>query len=55
MISELKKAIKIHGAAQVCVWLGMKDTRTIHTWLSRGKIPDHKSKDVEKLMRRIFK
>lgn len=39
MISSLKKLQKKYGAAQVCVWIGIKDTRTFSQWLSRKKVP----------------
>ena len=46
MIEKLKKLKEKHGAAQVCVWLGIKDTRTLNTWISRNAIPFHKLEAV---------
>lgn len=50
MIRELKQITKSHGAAQVCVWLGIKDTRTLNTWISRKSIPFHMMKKVNEVI-----
>lgn len=39
MIKDLEKLKNLHGAAQVCVWLGIQDTRTLNTWISRKSVP----------------
>jgi len=50
VIKKLEKLKDIHGAAQVCVWLGLKDTRTLNTWISRKTIPFHKLEVVTKII-----
>lgn len=50
MIKKLEKLKEKHGAAQVCVWLGIKDTRTLNTWLSRKAIPFHMLEKVTELL-----
>lgn len=52
MIKKLNDLKNEHGAAQVCVWLGIKDTRTLNTWLSRSSIPFHMLEKVTKLVKR---
>lgn len=55
MIKKLKDLKEEHGAAQVCVWLSVKDTRTLNTWLSRKAIPFHMMEKVEKLINKRSK
>lgn len=50
MMAKLKKLVKLHGAAQVCVWLKMKDTRSLNQWLSRGSVPTYKRDQVEEVI-----
>lgn len=50
MIKRLKDLKDKHGSAQVCVWLGIKDTRTLNTWLSRKAIPFHMLDKVTKVV-----
>lgn len=50
MIEELKKLKKEYGAAQVCVWIGLQDTRTLNQWLSRKKVPFHYKEIVKKVL-----
>lgn len=52
MIKKLKSLVKNHGAAQVCVWLGIQDTRTLNTWISRETIPFHMVKKVEETIKK---
>jgi hypothetical protein len=52
MLKQLKKLTEKHGAAQVCVWIGITDTRTLNTWLSREQIPYKYLFIVEKLLKK---
>jgi hypothetical protein len=51
MIKKLEKLKAKYGPAQVCVWLGVKDTRTLNTWLSRGSIPFHMEEKVKQVLK----
>jgi hypothetical protein len=39
LVKNLRKLVDVHGAAQVAVWLGYKDTRSINNWVSTSTIP----------------
>lgn len=51
MIKKLQQLTKVNGPAQVCVWLGIKDTRTLNTWLSRKAIPFHMMEKVNQVIK----
>lgn len=51
---ELKKLIDRFGSAQVCVWIGIQDTRTVNTWISRG-VPIYRKEQVKLLLKRKLK
>jgi len=38
-IKELKQLLKRASKAQVAVWCGVKDTRTIDQWITRKAVP----------------
>lgn len=46
MQEKLKHLVGKYGAAQVCVWVGIEDTRTLNQWVSRG-IPNNKLERVK--------
>lgn len=51
MIKKLKKLKEKYGAAQVCVWMGVRDTRTLNTWLSKEVVPFHMQDKVKEVTR----
>jgi hypothetical protein len=51
MIKKLKKLKEKYGSAQVCVWLGLQDTRTLNTWLSRERVPFHMEEKVKEIIK----
>jgi hypothetical protein len=50
VLKKLKKLKEKYGSAQVCVWLGLKDTRTLNTWLSRDSIPSYMEEIVKQVI-----
>lgn len=49
---ELERLVNIHGAAQVSVWLGYKDTRAIRQWSQRKTIPAARVDLVESVIKK---
>lgn len=38
-VKKLERMVHAHGAAQVSVWLGYRDTRAVWQWIQREEIP----------------
>lgn len=49
-LKDLEQLINLHGAAQVAVWMGYKDTRPIRQWIQRKSIPEPRIVRVKKLL-----
>lgn len=54
-LKDLEKLINLKSPAQVAVWLGYKDTRSIHQWLQRGVIPKARVDRVKELLYKQLK
>ena len=50
-IKKLGKLVGRYGAAQVSVWLGYRDTRSINVWLSTNKIPKSRIELVQSILK----
>lgn len=50
LLKSLRRLVAIHGAAQVSVWLGYRDSRSVNTWLATKRIPKARTALVEQIV-----
>ena len=50
LVKQLKSFVDLHGAAQVSVWLGYRDSRAVSQWITRNEIPKARIEMVKSLL-----
>lgn len=52
LLKQLKAFVDLHGAAQVSVWLGYRDSRAVSQWITRNEIPKARIELVKALLKK---
>jgi hypothetical protein len=55
LVRNLGKLVERHGAAQVSVWLGYRDSRAVSVWVATKRIPPPRIELVKSVVKKHYR